>query len=165
MASGRDPPASRPRDFLDEAAVVSAAGASREVFRLASTRDWRLITTPSAVAEVVRNLAGFAAPVKVTWLRLSDRLDVADDVLTLDKPAFFGAQGPADPLQCSGDCRRPVDPDRVDFGRLLGKRFYGLAIMTPGTNLADHPCLEREDILAAIAYAAQQTNHVVVEVA
>jgi len=25
--------------------------------------------------------------------------------------------------------------------------------------------LEREDILAAIAYAAQQTNHVVVEVA
>jgi len=40
-----------------------------------------------------------------------------------------------------------------------------IAIMTPGTNLADHPCLEREDILAAIAYAAQQTNHVVVEVA
>ena len=31
--------------------------------------------------------------------------------------------------------------------------------------LADYPCLEREDILAAIAYAAQQTNHVVVEVA
>ena len=31
--------------------------------------------------------------------------------------------------------------------------------------LADYPCLERDDILAAIAYAAQQTNHVVVEVA
>ena len=31
--------------------------------------------------------------------------------------------------------------------------------------LVDYPCLEREDILAAIAYAAQQTNHVVVEVA
>lgn len=31
--------------------------------------------------------------------------------------------------------------------------------------LADYPYLEREDILAAIAYAAQQTNHVVVEVA
>jgi hypothetical protein len=30
--------------------------------------------------------------------------------------------------------------------------------------LADYPCLERDDILAAIAYAAQQTNHVVVEV-
>jgi uncharacterized protein (DUF433 family) len=31
--------------------------------------------------------------------------------------------------------------------------------------LSDYPCLERDDILAAIAYAAQQTNHVVVEVA
>ena len=31
--------------------------------------------------------------------------------------------------------------------------------------LTDYPCLEREDVLAAIAYAAQQTNHVVVEVA
>jgi uncharacterized protein (DUF433 family) len=31
--------------------------------------------------------------------------------------------------------------------------------------LADYPCLKRDDILAAIAYAAQQTNPVVVEVA
>ena len=31
--------------------------------------------------------------------------------------------------------------------------------------LADYPCLERDDIPAAIAYTAQQTNHVVVEVA
>ena len=31
--------------------------------------------------------------------------------------------------------------------------------------LAHYPCLERDDILAAIAYAVQQTNHVVVEVA
>lgn len=31
--------------------------------------------------------------------------------------------------------------------------------------LGDYPCLEREDILAAIAYAARQSNHVVVEVA
>lgn len=31
--------------------------------------------------------------------------------------------------------------------------------------LADYACLERDDILAAVAYAAQQINHVVVEVA
>jgi uncharacterized protein (DUF433 family) len=31
--------------------------------------------------------------------------------------------------------------------------------------LSDYPCLERDDILAAIAYAARQTSHVVVEVA
>jgi uncharacterized protein (DUF433 family) len=31
--------------------------------------------------------------------------------------------------------------------------------------LADYPSLQREDILAAIAYAAHQTNHVVIRVA
>ena len=31
--------------------------------------------------------------------------------------------------------------------------------------LADHPSLEREDVLAAIAYAAVQTSHAVVRVA
>jgi uncharacterized protein (DUF433 family) len=31
--------------------------------------------------------------------------------------------------------------------------------------VADHPGLERDDILAAIAYAAQQTNHAVIRVA
>ena len=31
--------------------------------------------------------------------------------------------------------------------------------------VADYLCLKRDDILAAIAYAAQQTNHVVVEIA
>ena len=31
--------------------------------------------------------------------------------------------------------------------------------------LSDYPCLERDDILAAIGYAARQTSHVVVEVA
>jgi hypothetical protein len=59
----------------------------------ARRRGRRLITTPYAVAEVTKNLAGFAAPV------------TADVLLTLD---------------------------RGDFGRLLGSRFYGLAIMTPG---------------------------------
>ena len=31
--------------------------------------------------------------------------------------------------------------------------------------VADHAGLEREDVLAAIAYAAQQTNHTVIRVA
>ena len=31
--------------------------------------------------------------------------------------------------------------------------------------LADHPSLERDDVLAAIAYAAVQTSHAVIRVA
>ena len=123
--------------FLDSsvliAAAASAEGASREVFQSASRRGWRLITTPYAVAEVIRNLSGFAAPVTVTWLRLRERLVLVDDVLTIDTPAvspvtkdrpsLFSALATADVL---------LTLDRADFGRLLGTRFYGLAIMTPG---------------------------------
>ena len=125
------------RLFVDSsvliAAAASAEGASREVFHRASTRDWRLITTPYAVAEVTRNLAGFAAPVTATWLRLRARLDLVDDVLTIDKPAVFPVNKDR-PILFSALATADVllTLDRADFGRLLGTHFYGLTIMTPG---------------------------------
>lgn len=125
------------RLFVDSsvliAAAASAEGASREVFHRASTRDWRLITTPYAVAEVTRNLAGFAAPVTATWLRLRTRLDLVDDVLAIDKPAVFPVNKDR-PILFSALATADVllTLDRADFGRLLGTHFYGLTIMTPG---------------------------------
>jgi hypothetical protein len=92
-----------------------------------------LITTPYAVAEVTRNLAGFAAPVTATWLRLRARLDLVDDVLTIDKPAVFPVNKDR-PILFSALATADVllTLDRADFGRLLGTHFYGLTIMTPG---------------------------------
>ena len=125
------------RLFVDSsvliAAAASAEGASREVFHRASSRDWRLITTPYAVAEVTRNLAGFAAPVTVAWLRLRARLDLVDDVLTIDKPAVFPVNKDR-PILFSALATADIllTLDRADFGRLLGTHFYGLTIMTPG---------------------------------
>jgi len=125
------------RLFVDSsvliAAAASAEGASREVFHRASTRDWRLITTPYAVAEVTRNLAGFAASVTATWLRLRARLDLVDDVLTIDKPAVFPVNKDR-PILFSALATADVllTLDRADFGRMLGTHFYGLTIMTPG---------------------------------
>ncbi|MEX0669752.1 MAG: hypothetical protein WD060_04760 [Pirellulales bacterium] len=101
------------RLFLDSsimiAAAASATGASRAVFRESPVRDWRLLTTPYAVGEVVRNLAAFPVEAAAMWLRLRAQRVLVDDVLTLD---------------------------RADFGRLLGSAFYGLEIMTPGMWLA-----------------------------
>jgi hypothetical protein len=96
-------------------------------------RDWRLITTPYAVDEVNRNLAGFTAPVTVAWLRLRARLDLVDDVLTIDRPAVFPVNKDR-PILFSALATADVllTLDRADFGRLLGTQFYGLAIMTPG---------------------------------
>ena len=125
------------RLFLDSsvliAAAASAEGASRELFHRASMRDWRLITTPYAVDEVNRNLAGFTAPVTVAWLRLRARLDLVDDVLTIDRPAMFPVNKDR-PILFSALATADVllTLDRADFGRLLGTQFYGLAIMTPG---------------------------------
>jgi uncharacterized protein (DUF433 family) len=65
-----------------------------------------------------------------------------------------------EPGQCGGrPCLRGIRIRVTDILELLanGASFEEI--------LADYPYLEREDILAAIAYAAQQTNHVVVEVA
>ena len=131
------------RLFLDSsvliAAAASAEGASREVFQRAASQDWRLITTPYAVAEVSRNLGGFAATVTATWLRLRNRLVLVDDVLTIDKPAVFPVNKDR-PVLFSALATADVllTLDRADFGRLLGTRFYGLAIMTPGMWLIEN---------------------------
>ena len=125
------------RLFLDSsvmiAAAASEAGASREVFSLASERGWRLMTTPYAVAETIRNIVGFPAVVTATWLRISSQLITVDDVLTIDKPAVFPVSKDR-PILFSALASADVllTLDRADFGRLLGSDFYGLAIMTPG---------------------------------
>ena len=125
------------RLFLDSSVMIagaaSAEGASRSVFLLAETRDWRLVTTPYAVAETVRNLAAFPASVTTAWLRLRSQLVTVDDVLTIDKPAVFPVEKDR-PILFSALASADVllTLDRADFSRLLGDRFYGLAIMTPG---------------------------------
>jgi uncharacterized protein (DUF433 family) len=55
---------------------------------------------------------------------------------------------------------------------ILGKRMRVSDVLELLANeatieeiVADHPGLEREDILAAIAYAARQTSHAVIRVA
>lgn len=128
------------RLFLDSSVMIagaaSAEGASRSVFLLAGTHDWLLVTTPYAVAETVRNLAAFPASVTTAWLRLRSALVVVDDVLTIDKPAVFPAEKDR-PILFSALASADVllTLDRADFSCLLGDRFYGLAIMTPGMRL------------------------------
>ena len=56
--------------------------------------------------------------------------------VTRDRPILFSALATADVL---------LTLDRVDFSRLLGTRFYGLAIMTPGTWLVQEREVRRPD--------------------
>jgi hypothetical protein len=61
---------------------------------------------------------------------------LVDDVLTIDKPAVFPVNKDR-PILFSALATADVllTLDRGDFGRLLGSRFYGLAVMTPGMSL------------------------------
>jgi hypothetical protein len=84
---------------------------------------------------------------KRAMVTLTDIEAAADDVLTPDKPPvspvtkdrpiLFSALATADVL---------LTPDRVDVGRLLGTRFYGLAIMTPGTWLVQEREVSRPGV-------------------
>ena len=124
------------RLFLDSsvvlAASMSAAGASRYVFRLALSNSWSLVATPYVVEEVLHNLATLPFGATSAWGRLRAQLLIYEDVLTLDRavvfpatkdrPILFGALAWGDVL---------LTLDRSDFGELIGGAFYGLPVLTP----------------------------------
>lgn len=62
--------------------------------------------------------------------------------------------------KCGG--RPCIRGQRIRVSDVLGLLAGGASIEEV---LADHPTLDREDVLAAIAYAAVQTSHPVVRVA
>lgn len=128
------------RLFLDSSVLLaasgSATGASREVFRRVSANQWRLLSTPYVIEEVVRNLPDLAPSATADWTRLRPALLLVGDVLTLDRPAVFAA-GKDRPILFSALAWADVllTLDRGDFGELMNKTFYGLPVLRPGTFL------------------------------
>jgi predicted nucleic acid-binding protein len=125
------------RLFLDTsvllAAIGSANGASREIFRLAAKNSWTLVATPYVVQEVLRNLSNFPPHAGIDWNRLRGELLLMADVFTVDRPAVF-APAKDRPILFSALAWADVllTLDRGDFETFLGNKFYGLKILTPG---------------------------------
>ncbi len=129
------------RLFLDTsvllAAAASATGASCEIFRLAPSNGWILVTTPYVVAEVLRNLPEFSFEATSRWVRLRSHLRIMDDVLTVDKPVVFEASKDRPILfSALAWCDVLLTLDRKDFGTLLDSQIYGLRVLKPGTFIA-----------------------------
>lgn len=128
------------RLFLDSSVLLaasgSATGASYEVFRRATANEWRLLSTPYVIEEVVRNLPNLAGTATADWAQLRPALLLVDDVLTLDRPAVFAA-GKDRPILFSALAWADVllTLDRADFGEFMDKTFYGLPVLKPGTFL------------------------------
>lgn len=131
------------RLFLDTsvllAACASGSGASREIIRVAASEGWELVATPYVLEETARNVGDFGDGAIRYWRSIKTAFIVRGDVLTLDRPSvfapakdrpiLFGALAWADIL---------LTLDRRDFGPLIGSRFYGLPIVTPGMFMRWH---------------------------
>lgn len=115
------------------AACGSASGASREIFRLAPTHDWSLITTPYVVEEVQTNLQDMVSTAVADWAKLRPGLILLDDVLTLDRPVVFSPSKDR-PILFSALAWADVllTLDRGDFAELLGRSIYDLVVLKPG---------------------------------
>ena len=128
------------RLFLDTsvllAACGSARGGSREIFRRAAVNCWTLVSTPYVVEETLRNLPRLPVSASADWVRLRADLLLMDDVLTLDRPVVFPAAKDR-PILFSALAWADalLTLDRGDFSEVIGREFYGLAVLTPGAFL------------------------------
>lgn len=108
------------------------------MMRLAEPNRWTLLTSDYVLAEVEINLPDLQSVVTSTnvnadWREIRSRLDVVPDILTLDRPAVFEPAKDRPVLFTAlawSDVLLTLD--RTDFGGLMGGRFYGLDIFTPG---------------------------------
>ncbi len=130
------------RLFLDASVLLAACGsrtgASAELTRLATPNQWTLLSSEYILAEVETNLSDLqsitsAANVNACWREIRSRLDIVPNILTLDRPVVFE---PAKDRPVLFTALAWADVlltlDRADFGGLMGGRFYGLGILTPG---------------------------------
>lgn len=125
------------RLFLDTSVLIaacgSATGASREIFHLASTHGWTLLATPYVIEEVLRNLPKLASSASAEWARLRPEVSIVDDVFTLDRPVVFDI-GKDRPILFSALAWADIllTLDKVHFGSLMDRPFFGMAILRPG---------------------------------
>lgn len=128
------------RLFLDTRALLAACGSARggshEIFRRATVNGWTLVSTPYVVEEALRNLPRLPVTASADWVRLRADLLLMDDVLTMDRPVVFPAAKDR-PILFSALAWADalLTLDRGDFAEVLGREFYGLAVLTPGAFL------------------------------
>jgi predicted nucleic acid-binding protein len=124
------------RLFLDTSVLLAAAGsamgASRAIFEYAQAQGWRLFVSPYVTGEVIRNLRKLPASATAEWVKLRRSLIMVDDVVTLDRIVIFPAHKDRPVLLTAfASSQALLTLDRGDFAGFLGRRFYGMPILTP----------------------------------
>ena len=127
--------------FLDANVALAAcgrpAGASRAIFNLAAENGWTLMTSDYVVSEITINLPRLGATAPQEWAQLRNRLLSVRDVWTVDRPSIFSPAKDRPVLFTAAAWAQVLlTLDRADFGAVMGGRFYGLDVFTPGDFLA-----------------------------
>ena len=105
----------------------------RAVFDLAAANGWRLLTSSYVLAEVRRNLPKLKPGALADWPRLSTQLTRTRDVWTMDRPVVFAAAKDRPVLFTAAAWSRTLlTLDRDDFGPVMARGFYHLAVLRPG---------------------------------
>lgn len=129
--------------FLDASVLLAAAGssqgASRAIFDGFVHHSWKLVSSPYAIHEVLRNLSKLPPRATAEWVRLRPKMAVVDDVVSMDRPVIFAASKDR-PILFTALAWTEVllTLDQRDFGDVLGGTFYGLHVLLP------YDFLERE---------------------
>jgi predicted nucleic acid-binding protein len=128
--------------FLDSSVLLAASGspngASRALFQLAPAAHWRLLASPYAISEVLKNVSKFPAEATRAWIGLRRRLCVVDDVVSLNRPVIFAASKDRPILFTAlAYSRVLLTLDRADFADILGGQFYGLRVRLPSTFIVE----------------------------
>ena len=75
------------RIFLDTSVLLAAcrskSGASRAILDMSSDQGWKLIASPWVRSEVEKNLFIFPFESTATWVALSSRISLVDDVVSI----------------------------------------------------------------------------------
>jgi len=111
---------------------LRARGLAGALHLYARAQHWSLISSPYALNEVLRNLAKLPPAATTDWLRLRPQLAVVDDIVALGLPVVFAASKDR-PILFTALAWSDVllTLDKADFADVLGRRFYGLAVLPP----------------------------------
>jgi hypothetical protein len=124
--------------FLDSsvllAASESASGASRALFLLARNNEWVLLTSSYVLAEIFRCFLWRPPVIGADFVRYSESslkssVRIGQSCSRLAKTGRFSSPRLLGLMFL-------LTLDRGDFETLIGKRFYGLAVVAPAAYLA-----------------------------
>ncbi len=92
-----------------------------------------VVVSPWALRETRDNLLTKPAEAMRSWASLRAGVAIEDDELTFDWPLVFDVAKDKPVLITALACADVLlTLDRHDFGALLGRRIYGLQVLTPG---------------------------------